>query len=81
MSHRLQVLIPDDLAARVQQAAERGRVSKGEWVRRALKRSLAEERPARDPLSALAALQAPTGDIDRMLVEIDDGRRATPFSG
>lgn len=74
MSHRLQVLIPESLAARLRKAAERGRVSRGEWVRRALERALAAERDAADPLDALAGLDAPTGDIDDMVREIEAGR-------
>ena len=77
MSHRLQVLIPGQLDARVSKAAQRSRISKGEWVRRALLQAL--ERPARkedrpDPLARLAALEGPTADIDRMLEEIEAGR-------
>lgn len=75
MSHRLQVLIPDTLAARLRKAAQRSRVSRGEWVRRAIERALAEDLSAADPLTALAALDAPTADIDDMLAEIEAGRR------
>ncbi len=74
MSIRLQVLIPEELDAAVRKAASRRRVSKGEWVRRAIDRALAEERSAGDPLAALAALEAPTADIDEMLAEIEAGR-------
>ena len=70
---RLQVLIPDS-DVRLRKAAERSQVSKGEWVRRALDRALAEEHAAADPVSALAALDAPTGDIEQMLAEIETGR-------
>ena len=63
MSHRLQVLIPDDLDLQLRKAARRNRVSKGEWVRRALRRSV-------DPVARLAALNAPTADIEQMLSEI-----------
>jgi hypothetical protein len=79
MSHRLQVLIPEELDARIRKAAQRSRVSKGEWVRRAIEAALhrpdwsAREPP--DPLARLSSLNAPTGDIDRMLSEIEDGRR------
>ncbi len=73
MSKRLQVLIPDGLEARVRKAAQRTRVSKGEWVRRAIERALADRAPA-DPLARLAALGGPTGDIDQMLAEIEAGR-------
>jgi hypothetical protein len=35
MNHRLQVLIPEELDVQLRKAAQRSRVSKGEWVRRA----------------------------------------------
>jgi hypothetical protein len=78
MSHRLQVLIPLELDAQLRKAAQRSRMSKGEWVRRVLQESL--RRPGKgqassDPLVRLESLAAPTGDIDRMLSEIDSGRR------
>ncbi len=75
MSHRLQVLIPESLEARLAKAAQRRRVSKGEWVRRAIEQALAEGPPESDPLERLASFGAPTGDIDQMLAEIDAGRR------
>lgn len=75
MSHRLQVLLPEGLAARVQKAAERSRLSRSAWVRRVIERALEDERAARDPLTALSGLNAPTADIDRMLSEIEAGRR------
>jgi hypothetical protein len=74
MSHRLQVLVPEALDARISKAAQRQRVSKGEWVRRALERALSEGPRAADPLEKLAALGAPTADIDQMLAEIEAGR-------
>jgi hypothetical protein len=64
MSHRLQVLIPEALDARVTKAAQRQRVSKGEWVRQALERALAEGPPDSDPLEKLSRLGAPTADIE-----------------
>jgi hypothetical protein len=78
MSHRLQVLIPPELDAQLSKAAQRSRISKGEWVRRALRASLrssteAAERPL-DPLTRLESLGGPTGDIDQMLAEIEAGR-------
>jgi len=78
MSHRLQVLIPPELDAQLRKAAQRSRVSKGEWVRRVLQESLsrpAKGRTTSDPLVRLESLGAPTGDIGRMLSEIDSGRR------
>jgi len=74
MSHRLQVLIPERLDARVRKASQRCRISKGEWVRRAIERTLAEDAATPDPLSQLAGLGAPTADIDQMLAEIEAGR-------
>jgi len=74
MSIRLQILVPQGLDARVRKAAQRSRMSKGGWVRRAIERALAEGGPAADPVAALAALGAPTGDIEQMLAEIEAGR-------
>ncbi len=73
-SHRLQVLVPEGLQRRIQKAAQRSRVSTGAWVRTAIERQLADDRPAADPLDRLKALGAPTGDIDQMLSEIEAGR-------
>ena len=75
MSKRLQVLIPAGLDARVSKAAQRGRLSKGEWVRRAIERALDDRSAAADPVETLARLGAPTGDIEQMLAEIEAGRR------
>lgn len=75
MSHRLQVLIPPRLDARVTREAQRNRMSKGEWVRRVLEEAV-ERRSSddRNPLKRLAAMGAPTADIDWMLEEIQAGR-------
>ena len=73
-SKRLQILISAGLDARIQKAAQRSRMSKGEWVRLAVERALAEHRPSADPLDRLARLGAPTGNIEDMLAEIDAGR-------
>ena len=56
MSHRLQVLIPEDLDMQLRKAAQRNRVSKGEWVRRALRQSVipAKTGKASDPVARLA---------------------------
>jgi hypothetical protein len=77
MSHRLQVLIPPELDAQLSKAAQRSSMSKGEWVRRALKESLRRSGkggPSSDPVARLAKLNAPTADIDQMLAEIVAGR-------
>jgi hypothetical protein len=48
-------------------------MTKGEWVREAIERALADRAPG-DPLERLSALGAPTGDIDQLLAEIEAGR-------
>jgi Arc/MetJ-type ribon-helix-helix transcriptional regulator len=77
MSHRLQVLIPPDLDAQIDKAAQRSRVSKGEWVRRALRESLRQPGKGShaNPVERMASLSGPTAGIDRMLAEIEAGRR------
>ncbi len=76
MSHRLQVLISPELDAQIRKTAQRNRMSKGEWVRRALVESLkpSKGKSASDPLARLRSLKAPTADIGRMLAEIEAGR-------
>jgi hypothetical protein len=76
MSNRLQVLISPELDARLLKAARRSRVSKGEWVRRAIELSLnsGAEPDRKDSLTRLASLSAPTADISGMLEEIERGR-------
>ena len=76
MSCRLQVLIPSELDAQLQKAAKRSRISKGEWVRRALEASLRPAKPrSGSTVAQLAAFNAPTAGIQQMLAEIESGRR------
>jgi len=75
MSSRLQIIVPDDLEQDVRRAARRRHLSTSAWVRQAIERHLVADRPAIDPLDRLAALGAPTADIEQMLEEIDAGRR------
>jgi hypothetical protein len=78
MSHRLQVLISPELDQQLEKAAQRSRISKGEWVRRAIQESLGgsgRRRAVEDPVSRLSKLNAPTADIAQMLEEIDRGRK------
>jgi hypothetical protein len=74
MSRRLHVLIPAELDAQISAAAERGHISKCEWVRRALEESLHREGSTSDPVARLSKLNAPTADIDQMLADIETGR-------
>lgn len=73
-TRRLQLLVSEPLAADIRRVAQRRRVSQGEWVRRAIERALEEESFESNPLEALASLGAPTGDIDQLLREIEEGR-------
>jgi hypothetical protein len=68
-------LVPEGLDARIAKAAQRSRVSKGEWVRRVLLTALDDNAPAPDAVARLASLGAPTADIEQMLAEIEAGRR------
>ncbi|HXJ39758.1 MAG TPA: CopG family transcriptional regulator [Bryobacteraceae bacterium] len=76
MSHRLQVLVPEELDAQLEKAAQRSRMSKGAWVRLTLKEALKRSGhfPNDDSVARLASLDAPTADIDQMLAEIEAGR-------
>ena len=74
MSTRLQVVISPSLERRVDKAAARARMSKGEWVRRAIECALSDPRTVTAPVENLARLGAPTGDIEQMLAEIESGR-------
>lgn len=74
-SHRLQVLVPPALEMRIRKAAVRRKMSKGEWVRRAIEKALAEPDGQSDALGRLEKLAAPTADIDEMLAQIEAGRR------
>jgi hypothetical protein len=79
MSHRLQVLIPEELDARIRKAAQRTRLSIGAWVRLAVETALqqptkASEAPS-DPLARLSSLEGPTGTIKQMVSEIEIGRQ------
>jgi len=75
MSHRLQILVPEQLDARIVKAASRRRMSKGAWVRKVLETALDQESSGEDPLARLSALGAPTADISQMLSEIEAGRK------
>ncbi len=76
MSHRLQILVPETLDARIRAAATRRSLSKGEWVRRAIRKALQGERTVADPVARLASLEGPTADIDQMNAEIEAGRHS-----
>ena len=78
MAKRLQVILRDPEYREIQRAARSRHMSIAEWVRQAL--ALAQRRePSSDVGKKLAAVRAavrhdfPSGDIDSMLAEIEDG--------
>ena len=50
-------------------------MSKGAWVREILETALDQEASGEDPLARLASLEAPTANIEKMLAEIEAGRK------
>lgn len=78
MSKRLQVLLPDQEMADIQQLAERDGLTVGEWVRRVLREARAD-RPVVEPETKLKAVRRaaeysfPTADVAQMLDEIERG--------
>lgn len=81
MSKRLQVLLEEGELRDLQEAARRRGIPLSEWVRAAL-RDARRRDPRGDLDSKLRALRAavkhdaPTGDIDQMLGEIEAGYAA-----
>jgi predicted ATPase len=78
MTKRLQVLLDEDELREVQRVARRQRVTVAEWVRQALReaRRLGPTREAERKLEALRLATRhtfPTGDIERVLREIEQG--------
>lgn len=71
MSHRLQVLIPEELDLAVSQAAAHQRVSKGEFARSAIGLAISQPIHDPDPVSRLTALNGPTADINELLAQSD----------
>lgn len=78
MSKRLQVLLPEAEFRQLRQVARRSRMTVAEWVRRALRAAWRTE-PSADRQKKLltireaAAHRGPTGDIDQVLREIEQG--------
>lgn len=78
MSKRLQVVLDDREFEAVRDIAASEGVTISEWVRQLL-RTARRDRPAGDQARKLAVVRTatghsfPTGDIDRMLAEIEHG--------
>ena len=78
MSKRLQVIIRDEEMRDLRRAAKGQQLTVSEWVRQAL-RSARRREPGTEAGKKLDAVRAaarhsfPTGDIERMLAEIERG--------
>jgi hypothetical protein len=78
MAKRLQVIVQDPEYREIQRAARSRQMSIAEWVRQALAHARRRE-PQGDVEKKLAAIRAavkhefPTGDIETMLAEIEQG--------
>ena|SRR5216683_470366 len=78
MAKRLQVILKDPEYREIQRAARSRRMSIAEWVRQALDLARRREPGAGvgkklEVIRAAARLDFPSGDIDRMLAEIESG--------
>ena len=78
MAKRLQVIVQDPEYREIQRAARSRQMSIAEWVRQALAHARRRE-PQGDVEKKLATIRAavkhefPTGDIETMLAEIEQG--------
>ena len=78
MSKRLQVILDDKEMREIQRTAQRQQLTVAEWVRQAL-RAARRQLPVTDTRKKLGVVRAatqhdfPTGDIDQLLGEIDQG--------
>ncbi len=79
MSKRLQIILPDDEYEAVADAARRQGKPVASVVRESLRRTLAEGTEM-DPAERIAAVlrfarfSGPTGEIEQILAEIEEGR-------
>ncbi len=71
MSRRLAVEVPEEIGVSVKTAAKREGLSEEAWLRRAIEHGLRNGVPRETPLARLAALSAPTADIEAMIAEIE----------
>jgi hypothetical protein len=78
MAKRLQVILKDPQYHEIKRAARSRRMSVAEWVRQALdqaqrRQPVGEVGKKLEVIRAAARLDYPTGEIDRMLAEIESG--------
>ncbi len=83
MAKRLQVILQDPEYREIQRAARLRHMSIAEWVRQALELARRSEPGGAvakklGVIRASARLDCPTGDIDRMLAEIEMGYGSAP---
>ena len=80
MSKRLQVILDEKEMRDIQRTAKRQQMTVAEWVRQAL-RAAQRQVPLTDAKKKLGVVRSatrhefPTGDIDQILREIDQGYR------
>lgn len=85
MSKRLQVILKDPEYREIQRAARSRHMSIAEWVRQALDLARREEPEGSmgkklEAVRRAAQCEYPSGDIDRMLEEIETGYQSVPHS-
>jgi len=76
MAKRLQVILPDLEYWEIQRMARSRQMSIADWVRQALAVTLRRERDVGKKLEIIRAAakhEFPTGDVDTMLAEIEQG--------
>jgi len=78
MAKRLQVILKDPQYREIKRAARSRRMSVAEWVRQALdqahrRQPVGQVGKKLEVIRAAARLDYPTGEIDRMLAEIESG--------
>ena len=81
MAKRLQVILKDPEYRAIQRAARSRRISIAQWVREALEQAQHHEPGGGagkklEVICAAARSAYPTGDIERMLAEIETGYRS-----
>ena len=81
MSKRLQVLLDDREMRDIQRTAKRQQMTVAEWVRQVLRAAhrqvpLTDAKKKIGVVRTAARYEFPTGDIDQMLREIDQGYQA-----
>ena len=82
MTKRLQILLNDKEMRAIQDSAERQQVTVREWVRQTLRSACPRATPTDtkkklDVVRAASRYDFPTGDIDQILREIDQGYQAS----